>query len=240
MRDIRLAKARLIVPEIYLESQGRGKSSVFQTEQEIFSPVNTMGKPDLLDITPAQFAIRVDEHLRAAQELTTKIVGAAGYSAQTFGVGDGTGAARPVTATEIAARERRSFITRDRKIVYWRPGLQQIIEVLLAIDASVFHSGVTPERPDLEFGDGVSEDPTTVAQTAQLLRAAEAASTETLVKLVHPDWDDTAVREEVAKIRDDQQSAMSVPGLDAGMGQSGPGASPDQQQQDPAVNGGQA
>src|SRR5437879_5836498 len=232
MRDIRLAKARLIVPEIYLESQGRGKSSMFETEREIYSPVNTMGDPQRLEITPAQFSIRVDEHLKAAQELTTKIVAAAGYSAQPFGIGDSMGTARPVTATEVAARERRSFITRDRKIVYWRPGLQQIIEVLLAIDASVFHSGVTPERPDLGFGDGVSEDPTTVAQTAQFLRAAEAASTETLVKMVHPDWGDDQVTEEVALIQKDQQSAMSVPGLDGGMGPAGPGAPQDQQQPD--------
>jgi hypothetical protein len=233
MRDIRLAKARLIVPEIYLESQGRGKSSFFQTEQEIFSPVNTMGDPQRLEITPAQFAIRVDEHLRAAQELTTKIVGAAGYATQSFGIDEGgAGSGRPLTATEVAARERRSFITRDRKIVYWRPGLQQILQALLAVDANVFHSGVTPERPDLEWGDGVSEDPTTVAQTAQFLRAAEAASTETLVRLVHPDWDDPQVAEEVGKIQKDQQASMSVPGLDAGMGLSGPGASPDQQPND--------
>jgi A118 family predicted phage portal protein len=239
MRDIRLAKARLIVPEIYLESQGRGKSSVFQSEQEIFSPVNTMGDPQRLEITPAQFAIRVDEHLKTAQELTTKIVGAAGYSAQSFGVGDGMGNARPITATEISARERRSFITRDRKIVYWRPGLQQIIEVLLAIDASVFNSGVTPERPDLEFGSGVSEDPSTVAQTAQLLDAAQAASTDTKVRMVHPEWDDDQVAEEIAKIRDDQkQQLTNVPDPFGGMGSGGSGTPQGQQQQDPAAFGG--
>lgn len=224
MRDIRLAKARLIVPELYLENQGRGKSSMFQTEQEIFSPVNAMGKPETFNITPAQFAIRVDEHLRAAQELTTKIVGAAGYSMQSFGIDEGgAGSGRPLTATEVAARERKSFITRDRKIVYWRPGLQSIMEALLAIDAKVFGSGVTVERPDLEWGDGVSEDPTTVAQTAQLLRAAQAASTDTLVRMVHPDWDDDQVAEEVAKITDEEKAAMHVPGLGDGMGSTGPG-----------------
>ena len=40
----------------------------------------------------------------------------------------------------------------------------------------------------------------TVEQTAQALRAAEAASTKTLVQLVHPDWDGDQVDEEVALI----------------------------------------
>jgi len=116
----------------------------------------------------------------------------------------------------------------------------RVVVTFLMIDASVFRSGVEPEKPDLEWGDGVSEDPTTVAQTSQLLRAAEAASTETLVRMNHPDWDDDQVTEEVAKIRDDQQAAtaMSVPGPDAGMGLTGPGTSNGQLQEANGAYGG--
>ena len=40
------------------------------------------------------------------------------------------------------------------------------------------------------------------AQTANLLAAASAASTDTLVRMIHPEWEDEQVDEEVAKIED--------------------------------------
>ena len=225
MRDIRLAKARLIVPEVYLQSQGRGKGAVWDSEQEVLYPVSPLIKPGPeggLAITPNQFQIRVTEHLETAKELVAQIVRGAGYSVQTFGA-QGEVA---VTATEVAAKERRSELTRDKKITYLRPGVAAIVEALLAVDAAQFRSGVTPEGPKVEFGDRVSEDPQVLAQTAQLLRAAEAASTETLVAMVHPDWDEPQVTEEVERIRSEAAPVeLSGPGPDDGMGSSGPGAS---------------
>jgi hypothetical protein len=40
-----------------------------------------------------------------------------------------------------------------------------------------------------------------VAQTLALLRTAEAASTEVMVRMLHADWDDAAVTSEVARIQ---------------------------------------
>lgn len=238
MRDIRLGKARLLVPDTYLESLGPGQGSRWDPTREVYEGLNMLGAPGVNQITQSQFAIRVQEHKETAYDLMTRIVSAAGYEAQTFGLqGDNT---RPLTATEVAARERKSYTTRSRKINYWRPPLADIFETLLAIDQLVFKtSSVEPVRPDLEWGDGVSEDPTTVAQTAQLLRAAEAASTETLVRMVHPDWDDPQVDEEVARIQSDQQAAtaMHVPGLDGGMGLTGPGTQNGQRQETPDIPG---
>lgn len=200
MRDIRLGKGRLVVPSVYLQTAGPGQGARMDLDREVYEALNTMGSDEgKMELTVAQFAIRVEEHSRTATELLTRIVAGGGYSAQTFGL---TGDVA-ITATEVAARERRSMITRDRKQRYWRPELAAIVEALLAIDATVFGSKVTPVRPNIEFGDSVSEDPSAVAQTAQLLRAAEAASTETLVRLVHPEWDDTAVTEEVQRISDE-------------------------------------
>jgi hypothetical protein len=237
MRDIRLGKARLVVPETFLQSEGRGKGSRIELERELYEGVNALGAVGQMQLEQVQFKIRYEEHQQSAQHLLEQIIRAAGYSTQTFGeVSLERGA---MTATEISARERKSLITRDKKINYWRPALADILFALMEIDATVFHSGITPERPDIEFGDGVSEDPQALAQTAQLLRAAEAASTATLVAMVHPDWEDDQVQEEVAAIEAEQSAAMSVPGLD-GMG-SGPGASPDgpmDPNADPAAYGG--
>ena len=61
-------------------------------------------------------------------------------------------------------------------------------------------TGVDVERPDVVFQDSVQDDIKTLAETAELLRRAEAASTETLVALTRPDLDEDDQREEVDRI----------------------------------------
>jgi hypothetical protein len=199
-RDLRLAKARLLLPAIYLESQGRGQGARADLERELYEQINLLPDGGSSQITMVQFAIRVTEHQQTAQEQLNQILRGAGYSAQTFGLTGDTA----VTATEVTARERRSFITRDRKIVYWRPALQEILETLLMVDAEVFGTTLEPARPDIEFGDSVSEDPRTLAETVDLLNRAQSASIETRVRILHPEWDDPRVAEEVAAIRAEQ------------------------------------
>lgn len=209
MRDIRLAKGRLIVPSVYLQSQGRGQGATFDADQELFTGLEMLPQQGAgPGITVNQFAIRVDEHERTSRAIVAQVLRAAGYATQTFGeTGDVA-----QTATEVTARERRSYVTRDRKIVYWRPALTRMLQVLLAIDAAVFGSKVdAEERPDLAFGDGVSEDPKSVAETLALLTQAEAISTELKVRMQHPDWDDDQVGEEVQRIRDDTGAAVPDP-----------------------------
>jgi hypothetical protein len=195
-----------------------------ELERELYEGVNALGAPGQMQISEVQFAIRFEEHRESALHLYERAVGLAGYSAQTFGL---TGDVA-VTATEVTARERKSLITRDKKIVYTRPPLTDILYALQEIDATVFKSGITPERPDLDFGDGVSEDPTELAQTAQLLRAADSASTKVLVGMVHPDWEEAQVDEEVAAIDAERQAFTNVSDPFGGMGSGGSDTPPDQ------------
>jgi hypothetical protein len=207
MRDLRLAKARLVVPSVYLQANGPGQGASFDLDQEIYEGLNVLpGKDAGQLMSQVQFAIRVEEHERTAAALVTNIVRDSGYSAQTFGMQGDTS----ITATEVTARERKSFITRDKKTRYWRPQLQEITETLLMIDAAVFSSGVTPERPTIEFGDSVSEDPEAQARTLQLLEAARAASIETKVRMLHPDWEDKDVTDEVNRIKAETGAAPLV------------------------------
>lgn len=242
MRDIRHAKARLIVGENALENLGRGSGSRFDPDREVYESIATLNPGDQ-GITQVQFQIRVEEHRQTAQHLIDKIVQMSGYSTQSFGEDDQTAAAA-MTATETRARQQRSYITRDKKIMYRRPPLARMIEALLAVDRVQFNTGVDPEKPKITFGDTVSEDPLTLAQTAQALRAAEAASDETIVQTVNPEWDDTQVKEEVAKIQAERQASTSlpdfhdVPGPDGGMGLTGPGTPHDPQHMDTAAHGG--
>jgi hypothetical protein len=50
-----------------------------------------------------------------------------------------------------------------------------------------------------------------VAQTLTLLRTAEAASTETMVRMLHVDWDDQLVAGEVARIQAERGAPVPEP-----------------------------
>lgn len=201
MRDLRLGKGRVMLPEYMLQRGGVGQGAYFDTEQEYYAPLtmapNVTGPQQ---ITPQQFAIRVTEHRDTALELMARIVGAAGYSGQTFGL---TGDVA-LTATEVAARERKSLITRDKKGLYWRPAVAHMVQVLQQLGNAHFGWGVSAERPTAQLPDAVQPDQRSVAETADLLNRAIAASIETRVKLVHPDWDDEQVQAEVERIKDEQ------------------------------------
>ncbi|MCX4672396.1 phage capsid protein [Streptomyces sp. NBC_01381] len=71
---------------------------------------------------------------------------------------------------------------------------------MLQLDAVHFGRRIKPERPRVEFGDGVAESEQSTATTLDLLARAGAVSTSTKVKILHPDWDDTAVQAEVSAI----------------------------------------
>ncbi|MCX5445995.1 phage portal protein [Streptomyces nigrescens] len=207
MRDIRLARARLIVPDGYLRSNGPGKGASFDADREIWQTLNIPPtETGAAGITLSQFAIRVAEHQQTAEAIVRQAVQSAGYSAQSFGLGDATA----VTATEVVARERRSMITRDVKARYWAPALADMLHVMLRLDRTLGFSTVgVDERPHIQFGDAVSEDPQSTAQTLALLAQAEAASTDTKVRTLHPDWGDEQVQAEVDRIH--AESGTGVP-----------------------------
>ena len=197
IRDVDLGKARLILSSELLQSNGPGGGASVDLDREVYEGINSMTAEDgKADITQVQFKIRVDEHLRTKVDLQSTIVGNAGYSPQTFGLNGDVA----VTATEVAAKNRRSLITRDRKIRYWRPELAEILYSLLQVDAKWFNSGIVPSKPLIVFPDGVSVDPKAQAETLNLLHQAGAISTEEKVRTLHPDWPVDKVLAEVDKI----------------------------------------
>ncbi len=207
MRDIRLAKARIIVPSGYLQSRGPGHGAAFDENREVYSEL-AIAPTDNQGLTLTQFAIRHVEHKATADSLVEQIVRMAGYSTATFGEPDGAA----LTATEVRANQSRTMSTRGRKILYNTPGLADITESLLAVEAGpLFNSRVQVERPVIEWQDSISEAPLDLAQTALALDQAHAASTETRVRLVHPDWDDQRVTAEVSAILAENGMAVSDP-----------------------------
>lgn len=208
MRDIRLGKGRIIVPNAYLQSNGPGRGASWNPDQEAFAGLDMLARPDASgQLTVAQFQIRVQEHRDTAEDLVNQILRSAGYSGQTFGLGGDVA----VTATEVVSKERRSMTTRGKKILRWRPALAHAVEALLAVDREVFHSGAVPQRPTIEFEDSVQEDPLALANTVDVLRRANAASTDTLVRMAHPEWDEQQVKAEVALIQGEAGMAVEDP-----------------------------
>ncbi|MFE4203947.1 MULTISPECIES: phage portal protein [Streptomyces] len=196
MRDIRLARGRLIVPDAYLRNEGAGQGASFDEDREVWQALK-MPPNENTGITLAQFEIRVEEHARSAEALTRQIAQSAGYSPQSFGLeGDG----QPITATEVDSRDQRSMVTRRLKAGYWKYPLADMTHVMLQLDRILFGQLITPARPRVEFGDGVAESAQATATTLDLLSRAGAVSTGTKVKILHPEWDDSAVQAEVVAI----------------------------------------
>ncbi|MCG7524932.1 phage portal protein [Streptomyces sp. OfavH-34-F] len=197
MRDIRLARARLLVPDGYLRSNGPGRGATFDEDAEVYAQLN-MPPTENGGITLSQFDIRVDEHQRTAEALMRQAAQSAGYAARAFGLDQGGGAAR--TATEVDSDDDKSEVTRRKKAGHWKQGLADILGALLELDVAHFGSQAPAERPRVEFSDGVAESPMDVATTLDLLNRAQAVSTATRVQILHPDWDDQAVAAEAAAI----------------------------------------
>jgi A118 family predicted phage portal protein len=214
MRDVRLGKARIMVAKSLLNNVGTGQGSAFNAEQEAYASMEMLGGQDarLGDmIEQVQFNIRVQEHKETADDLTMKIVTAAGYSAETFGM---KGAEKAVkTATEVEAQQQRSLLTRDRKWRLWRPALQDALGKLLTVDKALFAGNSVPDGVDIDaaIAEGVQESMLSLAQTVQALRAAEAASDEVIVGMLHPDWDDEQISAEIALINAQKPAALPDP-----------------------------
>lgn len=235
MRDLRLGKARIMLPQSMLETDGPGQGGMFDLDREVFVQLNMLDDASGASaLAMNQFAIRVDEHERTCKALRRQILSSAGYSAQSFG-DEGTVA---VTATEVAARKEESLTTRGLKILYQRPALLEVLTTMLHVD--VTHCGAKGIDPAAEltasWPQAVQPDPEATARALSLLESASAISTWMKVKTLRPEWDDEQVAEEVARIRDDKAAANPIPAGDP-FGTGGPGDGQDGEEDPTAENG---
>ncbi|MEC4016085.1 phage portal protein [Streptomyces sp. H27-D2] len=204
MRDLRLGKARIMLPQSLLETDGPGAGATFDIDREVFVNLNMLDDGGSA-ITATQFAIRVDEHERTTKALRRQIYSSAGYSAQSMGE-EGTVA---VTATEVAARKEESLTTRGLKILYQRPALIEVMTTLLLVDKTIFKAQVDPEAElTASWPQAVQPDQEATARSLALLESAGAISTWMKVKSLRPEWDDEEVAEEVQRIREDKTASM--------------------------------
>lgn len=197
MRDIRLGQGRIVVPSGALTSLGEGQGSHFDMHREVYDEIGVDPSTSGFGITVSQFQIRTEEHRATKDDQLATIARACGYSPSTFGLAE-TGER---TATEVVDRKESSMTTTERKGMYVKTALRRIAQSWLALDAAQFNSGVDASAPPtVEMAPAERPSRESEARSIQMLRAAEAISTWLVVKRQHPEWTDTEVQEETARI----------------------------------------
>ena len=196
MRDINLAKSRIIVPEEWIRPTETG--GVFDLEREVYTTLDIdPTSMEKVGITMNQFAIRTKEHRETALELLDRIITHAGYSPQTFGLKiEG----RAESGTALNIRERKTLITKEKKTNYWRSAIEGIFMVMQQIFNSQLGGKLEVYRPTVNFTP-VHTDIETTAKTVQMLFSAQAATAYTRVKILHPDWSEERIKKEAEEIQ---------------------------------------
>lgn len=224
MRDVRLGKARTIVPAEYLKRkpqdmlEGLAQSASWEFDQDVETYVTidmTDGNGNIPGITLQQFSIRSGEHAATCAELMRNIVSIAGYAPQTFGM-DITGMAQSGTALHI--REKKSYDTKGKKQTYWKAPLEQIMTAMIHLDHALFPDAGSDDddRVKVRFADNTANDLPTMASAVSMMASAKAVSTEMMVELLHPDWTQKQIAEEVERIKNgDIEMAMRLQAVQA-------------------------
>lgn len=230
MIDIKIARGRLIVPETMLDLAGPGLGGSFDDAREILTPLAYLDLgAEQGRISAQQFSIRAEEHARSLLGLTREITQFAGYSLSSYGEqsqgGQGGGG---ITATEVTDRTTMTERTRDKKFRYFAEAMQPLTLAMLDLDRVHYRGGGEVPKGstlDITITELSQMDPEKEARMIQYLRAAQAASTETLVRMQHPEWDNTQIRREVITIQ--SESGLGVDEADPGKeGRVDPNAAP--------------
>lgn len=201
MRDLRLGKARLIVARNALEDGINGRPLVHYEDQEAFVGLDFLDQGDGMPVQMTQFQLRVTEHAETVRALTEEIVRGAGFSVSSYT----ESTSGVMTATEIAAREQRTSATRARKITNETKAIRQLVAKLCAMDGHI----IAPEDITVEWPARTIAQPIDQSSAFASLRAAEAASRETIVGMLHPQWGAEQIQAEVARIQAEHATITS-------------------------------
>jgi len=196
MRDIVLAQAKILAPQQFLEQSDTGFR--YNVDKMIFAKLDMDPTTEGNKITAVQFAIRAEEFEKTSMALIERAITSAGYSPQTFGLNI---QGRAESGTALNIRERKSFATKAKKEVYWEPQIKKLSKLQLILYNKMLKGTVeTDVDITTQFSDSISTDTVEVSQTVLNIANAMAASTETKVRLLHPDWSEDEVKGETDRI----------------------------------------
>ena len=210
VRDIRLARSRIMVPEVYLELNREDGEMEFPLDKEIFTPMN-MGPAgsENQDIKLSQFDIRAEQHKNTLENFIIQAVDHAGYAPQTFGLKiEG----KTESGKALSKREDQTKRTTEKKQKYIKRKLSGLAEVILEIDREHFGGvGIQDYSIVADFvqPDGTSDRER--AETIKILDQGTAVSTKVKVRKAHPEWSEEQVNKETERLMEEQGMAVTNP-----------------------------
>jgi hypothetical protein len=208
IRDLRLGRGRLLVPDAFLEGKGAGNGVYFDSYAEIMTGIASpgAGSDKLADsIHNVQFEIRWEAHIGLLYAEVAEVLQHAGYSRSSYGDEGST----EETAAGVVDGAKRSERTRDLKARYARMALASLVRPALDIDRILYRGfdvAVEAENVEVAFPDVSQIDPEKQARTLSFLRAADAISIWQSVRERNPNWDETEVDREVERITEERQT----------------------------------
>lgn len=212
IRDIELGMGQIFVDEELLH---RDEENIFGTQksmlnqfskfQKCFMKLNysnyRMGGENMRPVEIVQFEMRVDEHLKASENLFKQVISQCGYSPSTFGIESG---GRAESGTALRIRERKSFLTREKKSRYWQPAIKALLMQMQQFYNSINTKFNEAESVSVELEDSIIVDSSEMSTTIRNLDQARAISTYIKVKMQHDDWTEEEIEAEVRRIQDEE------------------------------------
>lgn len=209
--DVRVGKRRILVTEDMLSRTGRGGGASFDTDREVFVSLSHSPLESHDPIRPIDFAIRAADFQTTVKDRYARCCTAAGYNPEsvTWAQTDGS-----MTATEVLSRDALSRDTTNSKRRYFTPALEATASKALRISATLGGVTATDLAPKLVWPQTDDGDQASNADLINTLALAGAISIYRKVQIANPTWDDEQVREEVARIREDNGQSVPDPEAD--------------------------
>ena len=208
IREVQLARGRVHVPEDYLQHNDSGNAR-FNIDQDVYVKLDVDPTQVSDVITATQFVIHADELETTVLNLMDRIITSAGYSPQSFGLNI-QGRAESGVALDI--RERKSFATTNKKKQYWEQPLKDTIRNMCLLYVSELGGQLDANIDiDISFADGITNNLQMLATSIKMLYDAQAVSTDTKLRMLHPEWSEQQIAEEVDKILNEGTSNAMLP-----------------------------
>jgi len=198
-----LDRARKAIPRVFVDRSLADDTGRLMLDGYILTGGSRMRVPlgtspaSTIEIVEPKFLAKT--HIEWIDHLTQLMVTCAGYSPLTWGIqGTTANVTRAVSGYAMKLSQLRTLLNRAGKEHMALQALGWGFGTALAWETGTHE--VATMVPTIELGDGLPNDPLDGAQEVLFLQQAQAASTSTLVKTVHPTWSATEVEAEVERI----------------------------------------
>lgn len=208
MIDVQIARGKIHVPSGYVKQITEDGKASFNIDTMMYEELDVDPTAMTKPIEATQFEIRSQQFEQTCLNLLDRIITSSGYSPQSFGLNI---AGRAESGTALNVRERKSYGTTNKKQAYWEQPIKEIVAAMCCIKNTYLSGKFNCElKVNVAFMDSVSNNQAEVATSVKTLADAKAISTDTKVRMVHPEWTDTQVEEEVERILNDESAGMPM------------------------------